>query len=281
MTDTDAELARIAAALSILPPDEFVAARGAAAKATDDTSLAAAVKKLRKPVLAAWVVNLFAAEASDTLTPALRLADELRDAVDAGDSAALTALTRERRRTLRELTRAALDLAGSRGVDVSAAARDAVERTLDAALRDPDAAAAVASARLLRPIEATGMESPDLTDAVSGPYEPELAAPAPPSDELAERRERRAAERAARDAERHAQVAEKELDRIEQRWEEAQDRVTALDDRITELDAERDRLVADLDAARDAVDQLSAARKDARDEARAARKASERLHRSD
>lgn len=273
----DARLTEVAARLSIVPPDDFVSERTSAAKEAGDRSLAAAIKKLRKPLLAAWVVNVLAAEDAATLTPAMELAEELRDALETGDAKALSALNTRRRQTLRDLTAAALDRAAQHGVDVSAAARDGVERTLDAALRDPDAAAAVATARLLRPIEATGMEPPDLTDAVSGPYDASTARSEPPSDELAERRARRDAERAAKEARRHAEAAERELSRVEEKWQAAQERVTALEERIAELDRERDRLETEADRLRDEVDDLSAARRTARDEARKARRAADRV----
>lgn len=280
MSDIDARLTEIAARLSVVPLEEFVSARASEATAADDSALAAAVRRLRKPVLAAWVVNVLAAEAPDVLQPALGLAAELRDALDAGDAAALGDLTARRRSTLRSLTAEALDRAARRGAHVSPAVRDSVERTLNAALRDPDAAAAVASARLLRPIDATGMESPDLTDAVSGPFD--AAAPtgdAAPTDELAERRRRRDAEREAREAARHAQAAERELTRAAERGDLARRRAEELDERLRALDAERAQLESEIAAAREDVDRLDAEVGDLRSAARKAAADAEKAER--
>lgn len=271
----DARLIEIAARLSVLPPDAFVTARTAAAAETGDRALAAAVKKLRKPVLAAWVVNVLASTDADALAPATALADEFREAVDAGDGAALARLTARRRDILRQLVAAAMDAASRHDVEVGPAARGGVEKTLDAALRDPDAAAAVATARLLRPIEASGMEPPDLDGAVSGPFDPVAAAPAP-TDDLADRRAKREAARAAAEARRHAESAERELRRVEEEWRAAQQRLADLEERIAALDLERERLEADADRARDDVEDLGSRRTSARQDASQARKAADR-----
>lgn len=247
----DDELTRIAAELCVAPPDEFMARRAAAASGTDDRSLAAAVRKLRKPVTAAWIVNVFVRAGAPELTDAARLIEDLRDVIDAGDGGALSALNAERRRTVRALTDAALAAAASDGVTVGGAARDAVERTLDAALRDPDAAAAVATARLLRPVEATGMERPDLTAAVSGPFETDAAPPA--TDDLAERRAAREAARREREARARAEEAARERARAAERRERARERLARAEERVTELEAELERARADVEAARDEV----------------------------
>ncbi|MEW1834200.1 hypothetical protein [Microbacterium sp. NPDC079995] len=272
----DTRLIEIAARLSVAPAGDFVALRTAAAAEASDKALATAIKKLRKPVLAAWVVNLLASDDADALTPAADLADEFREAVDAGDARALTDLSRRRRSILRDLVDRAVKRAGERGVEVGGAVRIAVEQTLDAALRDPDAAAAVSSGRLLRPIEATGMDAPDLTDAVSGPFEVGTARPEP-NDELAERRAARDAARAAAEARRHAESAERDLARVEEDWRKAQERTASLEDRLAELDRERARLEDDIARARDAHTDLTEQRRRAREAARKARSAAERV----
>ncbi|MDJ1113144.1 hypothetical protein [Microbacterium dauci] len=270
----DAELVRIAEQLCAVPPADFTAARTAAASDTSDRGVAAAVAKLRKPVLAAWVVNVLARERGDLLASVLGIAEQLREALEAGDAAELKALTAQRRATLRALVDAAVDVASSHDVAVSAAARGGVERTLDAALRDPDAAAAVSTGRLLRPLEASGMEAPDLTDAVAGPFAP--AASAPPSDELAERRAAREAERAAREAARVADAADRDLARAEERRATARAAVARLEERLEDLDAERERIRGAVQDARDAADAADAAHRDARTAAGRARAAAER-----
>ncbi len=273
--DHDTRLIEVATRLSIAPAGDFMALRTAAAAEAADKDLAAAIKKLRKPVLAAWVVNLLASDDADALTSAADLADEFREAVDAGDARALADLTRRRRSILRDLVDRAVRRAGERGVEVGGTIRTAVEQTLDAALRDPDAAAAVASARLLRPIEATGMDAPDLSDAVSGPFDVASARPEP-TDDLAERRAAREAARAAAEARRHAESLERDLDRIEDRWQAAQERASSLEDRLAELDRERARLEDEAERARAEVEDLAEQRRRARTAATKARSAADR-----
>lgn len=273
--DHDTRLIEVAARLSVAPAGHFVALRKAAAEEAGDRELAAAIGRLRKPVLAAWVVNLLAAGDPQALAPAADLADSFREAVDAADGRALAELATRRRGILRDLVDRAVALAEDSGTDVGASVRASVEQTLDAALRDPDAAAAVASARLLRPIEATGMDAPDLTDAVSGPFDAGSAAP-DRGDELAERRAAREAERAAAEARRHAESAEKDLARAEERVRVAHARISELEERFAELERERARTSNDLDAARAEAEQLTETRAAARDAARRARKAADR-----
>jgi len=279
-TGSDADLVRLAAELCVVPPEEFVAARTAAAAAADDPALAAAVRRLRKPLLAAWVVNLYASAVPAALGGALGLAEEMRDALASGDARGLSALNARRRKAVRELTDAALERAASHGVQIGPAVRDGVERTLDAAMRDTDAAAAVASARLLRPVEASGMEPPDLDGAVSGPFTVApggaAGAAAAQPDDLADRRARRDAERAAREARRRAEQAQHELARAEEGARAARERVGELEERLEALTAERDRVAADLGDARDATEQRAAALAEARAEADAARRAADR-----
>lgn len=273
--DHDARLIEVAARLSVIAAEEFVAARRAASKEAEDPALAAAIAKLRKPVLAAWAVNLLAAHDPHALTPAAELAEEFRQAVDAGDARALGDLTTRRRRILGELAGRAVDLAAERDVEVGPAARVAVERTLDAALRDPDAAAAVASARLLRPIEATGMDAPDLDGAVSGPFEAAVA-PAGDSDELAERRAARDNARAAAEARRHAESAERDLARLEESLRSAQERVASLEKQLVRLEQERERFASEAETAQRELRVLSDQRVVARDAARRARRDADR-----
>lgn len=86
---TDPSLTEIAAELYSAPPTEFVSTRDARAKQVADRQLASQVKALRKPSIAAWVMNLFATERSDRLAQALQLAEELREAQDGSRAAFL------------------------------------------------------------------------------------------------------------------------------------------------------------------------------------------------
>jgi hypothetical protein len=120
-------------------PDAFTACRTrlvAAAKAAGDAAAARQIGSCRKPTVAAWVANLIARQgAAAALTD---LGDRLREAHAAGDGNAIRALTHEQRRLVDELTRSGFAAAGQQRP--SAAVRDDVTATLQAAVADPDVA---------------------------------------------------------------------------------------------------------------------------------------------
>lgn len=236
----------IAAALYAGPPEEFTTARNARAKDLDDRALAAEVKALRKPAVAAWVVNVFAQERAAQLGEALALAAELREAQADLDAAALAKLGRERRALTRRLAETAADLAGSRGERVTAATRDAVEQTISAAFFDPDAAAAVASGRLVRALEPSGTAD-DIRDAVAGTLPALQPQPPRPPDELQERRKRRDAERQLAAAEKDLAAAERALAKEGEVMQALSDRAEELADGIAELEAQIEKLHQEAD----------------------------------
>ncbi len=243
------DLGAVADELYALPPQEFVAARDAQARELrpDDRGLASAVGTLRRPTPAAWAINLLA---RDGLVDELdAVGGRLRTAQETADRQAITALSRERRELVRELARRAGDLAAEAGHPLSPAVLDGVAETLQAALADPDAAAAVRSGRLLRGLESVGFEPVDLEGAVAVPEgaAAERAAIAPrtgrgsgpravtdPDAEL--RRARHDAETAIGDARRAVERAENGI-------RELADRAAELDRRREELETE----VADLE----------------------------------
>lgn len=238
MTDT---LEEIAAELYAVAPEDFVSARNERAKDLADRDLAAGVKALRKPLAPAWVVNLFARERPDQLAQALELGESLREAQEELDATTLTALTRQRRTLVKELARAATGLAENAGLRVTAATTEAVEQTLNAAMLDAAAADAVASGRLLRPLEPSGGDAIDVSDAVAGAVVPRPVRATPP-DELEQRRARKEAERAVRVAEQHLAQAERRLQDAERDHDAAAERLTALQHREAELEAELERV---------------------------------------
>jgi hypothetical protein len=231
------DLDAIAAELYVLPPAEFTAARNARVGMAD-RSIAAHVKALRKPTVAAWAVNLLAR--AGQLGEALELSAALREAQEDLDAAELSRLSRQRRALVAALASQAVALAKDAGVAVSAAAREDVEKTINAAVMDAAAAAAVMTARLVTPLEAGAFEESDLADAVAGSVPGVVAAPQ--RDDLAERRARKAAEKAAREAERLANEAERELARIDAQREKLQERVDHVSERIDDLRRDLERL---------------------------------------
>jgi hypothetical protein len=237
----DVTIESIAAELCALPPTDFIAARDARAQVLGDAVLAKGVKALRKPLLAAWVVNLFARERAAALGEALDLAVELREAQQGLDAAALRMLNVQRRALVRSLAQQASALAGTRGEKVTRATTDAVEQTLNAAMFHADAAVAVASGRLLRPLEAS---SGDVTDAVAGrlDLDSNMERATVPDDELKSRRERKAAEAELRRAQSALQQAERGAEALERNWLSAAEKADRLRSRIGELESELERV---------------------------------------
>ena len=264
-----ARLDQIARELYALPPDDFTAARNARAGASD-RSLAARIKALRKPTASAWAVDLLAREGQ--LAEALELAGALREAQDDLDGAELARLSRQRRALVAALASQAAGLAEDRGVTISAAARADVEKTINAAVMDAAAAAAVMTGRLVRPLEATGFEAVDVSDAVGGSLPGVPDQPPPSRDDLAERRARKAAEKALREAERAAGEADRELAKIEARLAKVRERGDHLAERIDDLRDELARLEADAGKVAREVDGLEKERTDAAARARAAQR---------
>lgn len=236
----------IAAALYAGPPEAFTASRNARAKEIEDAALAAEVKALRKPSVAAWVVNVFAQERAAQLGEALALAAELREAQEDLDAAALSTLSRQRRTLTRRLAESAADLAASRGERVTAATRDAVEQTISAAFFDQDAAAAVASGRLVRALEPSGTAD-DIRDAVAGTLPTLQPQPPRPRDELQERRKRRDAERQVAAAEKALAEAERALTKEDEAVRALSDRAEELADGIAEVEAQLEKLRQEAD----------------------------------
>lgn len=276
------DLDSIAAELYAGSPDEFIAARNARAKDVGEPALSAAVRALRKPSVAAWVVNLFARERSARLGQALQLASELREAQDDLDAATLSQLGRQRRALTGQLAAEAVSLATARGGRVTDATLEAVRQTISAAFFDPEAAAAVASGRLVRDIEPTGSFDPGAVVAGGRPDAP--VAPKPAADEVAARRARRDAERALREAEQAHTGAERAARRANEEAHEIDERIDQLTQRISELEdelqhARHDATQAKTDAraAADRRRQAAAEREAAADAVARAREALDQL----
>jgi len=272
--EADAELDEIAVELYALAPAEFTAARNARAAASDP-ALAKRVKALRKPTVAAWAVNLLARDGQ--LADAVELSSALREAQEDLDAAELSRLGAQRRQLVAALAKQAVGLASDAGVTLSPAAREDAEKTINAAVMDAAAAAAVLTARLVSTLEAGDIDPATLADAVGGtlPGAIEHA----PRDDLADRRARKAAEKAAREAERLANEAERELARVDARRAKTQERLDHLRERIDDLRRDLAAVEADAASVEEKLGAVEAERKDAASRARAAAQESERAAR--
>ena len=230
-------LESIADELYGLAPAEFTAARNAKVrevKDTGDKELAARVQELRKPSPAAWAVNLLARERADELEQLDDLGASMREAQEELDRAELADLTRQRRQVVAALAREAAALAKTARVNLTAAVVEEVQQTLQAALGDAAAAAAVRSGRLMRPLESVGFGEVDLEDAVAAPAA-SMVARAKPASKKAPVRDL-AAVRAAKEAAKRADEAEAEVTRIDRRIKQVEDGRDRLETRLAELE---------------------------------------------
>lgn len=272
MSDDAARLDEAAAELLALPPARFTAARNERA-ASAGGALGRGIAKLRKPTVAAWAVNLLVDDGQ--LGEAVELSRALHEAQDDLDATELARLGRQRRQLVAALARRAADLATEAGTPLSAAATDAVEKTVNAAVVDPAVAAVVLTGRLVWAIDLADLDPAELGAAVAGSV-PD-AAPAPsPRDDLAARRARKAAERAVREAERARADADREKAAVDKRLAAARERADRLRERVEGLRADLRRAEAEAAEADDAVTGHEKAQRDAATAARDAARAVER-----
>ncbi|WP_016933732.1 hypothetical protein [Rhodococcus sp. R1101] len=153
------DLDSVADALYGLDPGDFVAARSefaAQAREAGDRELTVAIGRLRKPTVAAWMVNLLARERADELAALLDIGAALRTAQRRLSGSEMRTLSEQRRRVVAALERDAGRLAADRGRSASESALREVGRTLNAALSDPDIGDQVRQGRLDAIVESDG-----------------------------------------------------------------------------------------------------------------------------
>jgi len=274
-------------------PDGFVAARAAAvadARKAGDRDAAKRYAALRKPTVAAWLVNLLALRRPELIDNLVELSTSLRAAQRGLQGDELRELSHQRRQVVSALVAAARKLAVDDDPSLGGSTKlplSEVEATLTAALAEPEIAEQVRSGRLVRAATYTGFgEVPrprlrlitaDSEDEVEEeePEQPaEAEEPARPNAReraAAERRRREHAERerelrrelsAARAAEERA---DKQLERAEAAERDAGHAVEDLDAELAELERRRIEAVAD-------VARRKLARRTAEREAAAARR---------
>ncbi|WP_433370643.1 hypothetical protein ACQPZX_45885 [Actinoplanes sp. CA-142083] len=272
------------------PPDGFVAARTAAindAKQAGDRDAAKRLAALKKPTVAAWVVNLLATRRPDLIEELVDLSAALREAQRGLQGDQLRELTAQRRQVVSALVGAARKLA----LEVEPGAKlplGEVEATLSAALAEPAVAAQVRTGRLIRAASYAGFgEVPKPRLRLVGDDFQEDLADGEPEDEGGEvvefpqqsTRERQAAERRRRQieqrrrdlrrelgtAEAAEQRADEQLERAESAERDAEHLVEDLDAELAELERRRTEAQADVarrkQARRNAERDVAAARR--------------------
>ncbi|MFI6760230.1 hypothetical protein ACIBF5_13945 [Micromonospora sp. NPDC050417] len=174
------------------PPEGFVAARTeavAAARATGDETTARQLAKLRKPTVAAWLVNLLAIRRPELVAGLVELAAELRTAQRDLRGPRLRELSAQRRGTVAALVAEARALASEAAPRLGAGKLPLaeVEATLQAALADVEVAEQVRSGRLVRAASYAGfgeVPRPQLRLVSGGP---EVSLPEPTGTRTADR----------------------------------------------------------------------------------------------
>jgi DNA repair exonuclease SbcCD ATPase subunit len=278
MTD---QLVEIADQLYGLPQDDFTPARDAKAKELKaDKELAAAVKKLKKPSLAAWVVNLFVRRASEEVEQLIGVGQALREAQEGMDGAELRALTKQRRQLTSAVTQQARSQAVDEGVKVTQAVADQVEATLTAAMLDPECAKAVRSGLLTAALSSTGVDPVDVAAAVAAPEAVGFSAtptspepPAPPELHVVPGDAEDADARMREQAESALASAQETFDETESALSEARRTVEELQARSLQLQSEIDELkrkVSELESSAEETDEALEEAEEARGEAETA-----------
>lgn len=278
------ELLAVADELYALRLADFTPARDARAKQLKGSGdLGKAVKALKKPSLAAWVLNLLVRRDPDQVDQVLTVGEALREAAAAMSGEQLRTLTRQRRQLTAAVTQQARSLASESGVKVTQAVADQVEATLTAAMLDGRCAQAVRSGLLVTAITTTGVDEVDLGGAVALPdalgfaaspvASPDPAGPAAGTrpdlhvvpDPGAEEKARAAAQEALDET-------EEQVRSTRQAHEEAVAAQAELEARSMQLQAEIDELrrrLADLEESADEVDDELADAEEARAESQA------------
>ncbi|MFG1868997.1 coiled-coil domain-containing protein [Micromonospora arborensis] len=229
-----------------IPPDRFVAARDAAvadARRAGDQSTARQLARLRRPTVAAWLVNLLAIRRPELVTDLVQLADALRTAQRELRGPRLRELSAQRRAVVGALVAEIRKLAAAEP-DSPPASRlplAEVEATLNAAFSDVEVAEQVRAGRLLRAASYAGfgeVPRPQLRLVTDDDEEPAEERPARRPG--AQRGRREDAPRTDRAAERAEQAAQRAA-----RAERARQR-RALDRELAKAQADQERAEAEL-----------------------------------
>lgn len=268
-------------------PEGFVAARAAAiaeARKSGDKDAAKRYAALRKPTVAAWLVNLLALRRPELIEDLVELSTALREAQRGLQGDQLRELSQQRRQVVAALVTAARQLAveDDPGLSAGKLPLGEVESTLTAALAEPEIAEQVRSGRLVRAATYTGfgevprprlrLVTADDDDDVEETAEDDEEVEEQPRESAAAERRRREREERERELRRElktAQAGEKRADEQLERTEDAErdagHAVEDIDAELAELERRRTEAVAD-------VARRKLARRTAEREAAAARR---------
>jgi hypothetical protein len=152
--DGDVTLDDIAAELYGVPPGEFTPARNARAKelaAAGERALAAEVRKLAKPSVAAWTLNMLVRSHRAEVSELVGLGSEIRHAQGRGARDDMRRLAARRRELVDALLERASETAAT-GRATGPNVRRQVQQSLEAAVADEASATALLAGRLSDPL---------------------------------------------------------------------------------------------------------------------------------
>jgi hypothetical protein len=274
-----AALLEIADRLYAEPLADFTPARDSAAKsaATGETAgkeLAARVKALKKPSIAAWAINLLVRRESEQIDQVLALGESLRAAAESMSGEDLRALTRQRRQLTNALAGTARSLAREQDVRLTDAVIDQVEGMLTAAMLDPVAARVVRSGLVLTAFTSTGISEVDVQAVCAVPealgedvaHRASATERQAPSLHLVpedDRIRREAAQDKVDEATRAVEEARAELEEVESNVKTLHARRLQLQGEIDELRRKLASLEDDVDAVDEDLEEAEGARDDA------------------
>lgn len=253
-------------ALYGVPPDEFTALRkklADAAKKRGDADAAKAIAGSRRPTTAAWVVNALVRADPNAKDRLAELNARLRAAHAAMDGTRIRELSTAQRKLVSQLAGTGFAAAGI--ANPSAAVREDVTATLQAAIADPEVAAQLG--RLEKAQEWSGFGDFGAPTEVAAPRrtterkpepEPEPA-PAPKVDRRAAERRRRAlaaAERAQREAAAAVSDRTTALATARRRYEQVLGTLSAAEQAVTSAEQQLQEANGDLAQADSALAEL-------------------------
>ncbi|MCK0176136.1 hypothetical protein [Mycolicibacterium sp. F2034L] len=249
-------------ALYAAAPEDFTALRkelAGVAKKRGDTAAAKQITAAKKPTTSASVVNRLFLEDPAAAARIADVGERLRAAHAEMDGEQIRALSAEQRTLVSALARAAISAAG---VDrPSAALRDDVTDTLQAAVADPDVAARLG--RLVKAEQWSGFGGFGDTTTITSRKSPAKEAPAQkaPADKAPDRKavaeKKKAAERAKADADAVTAQRQNDLATARLRHQDARDRLAKAEQALHDAEAAYDEAKQ---AGREAAEAVRAAK---------------------
>jgi len=254
-------------------PEEFIRLRDTqirAAKERGDRESARQLSALRKPSIGAWLANQLVRAVPDDLEALLAVGAGLREAQAGLRGDELRALSQQRRQAVNALVRRARQVAVELGRPVGEQVGRDIERTLEAALSDPEAAEQVTAGRLTTPLAPTadfGSARPQLHVVRDQPSSPPAGrrAGAPP-DAAAKARAAQAATE-LRDARVGAAAAERDVAVRTAEQAALESKADELETRGSQVRRKVDELTRELTTINEALTALQAQRRAARQQA--------------